>query len=67
MNIDPQVLVDKLNGMGSPEAIAKFLHDEGVIGEQGVISHCVVAEYIKRETGLVDVRVNSKGVCYGTD
>jgi hypothetical protein len=53
MGVDPNVVMDKLVGLCSPDAIAEYLLDEGIVGKRGFGDSCPVANYIRRETGLV--------------
>lgn len=50
--IEPEVVLDKLGALGSYQAVAQFLHEEGVRGRQKSATACPVANYVRRETGL---------------
>jgi hypothetical protein len=50
--IEPEVLVDKLNGLGTVDAVRKFLVEQGVKGTPCNGVDCIVANYIRRESGL---------------
>jgi hypothetical protein len=49
-HIDPQVIIDKLAGLGSADDVARFFRVEGVVGDHSLGS-CPVARYIGRESG----------------
>ena len=51
-HIDPQVIFDKLTALGGPDEIAQFLQAEQITGDHS-LSHCPVAQYVRRETGVV--------------
>ena len=49
--IDPEVIFDKLDALGSPDAIASFLAAEGCTGDHQAWT-CPVSRYVTRETGV---------------
>lgn len=51
--IEPEVLLDKLESLGSPSAIANFFELEGIKGYIGRGLACPVTNYMIRE-GVID-------------
>jgi hypothetical protein len=49
--VDLKVVMDKLAGLETSEAVARFLVEEGIQGYRSMAHACPVAKYLRRETG----------------
>lgn len=59
---DLQVVMEKLQGFETEEDLADYLHDYGIVARPRQARSCAIAKFVKIETGLDVVVVNSDAV-----
>jgi hypothetical protein len=65
--IAPQVAVDKLAGIGPATAIAAHFVEIGLLGHRSSTSHCVVARWLKAQTGAAHLSLTHRTALFVFD